>query len=659
MKGTVSIYPVMLCLLVILAVYSCKDDEVGPQLVAEAGPDTTATIGDTVWLDASASTGKDFTVLWKIKTQPGNDTITNSDSLHAWFIPYSNGLYQVQLAISRKGLFSNDYMNVTVSGAVVLNDSVISYTRLINIAQGTDPDYLVKGKVTVQDELIIDPNVIIEFEEDGAIVIEDGGLIYADHASFIPAASNWKGIHLMSEGNIFANCLINGAGNASFTGSPSGRAALLADGDATVAFSGNTISNSGGYGLSLLENAEFYFNQANQVYPFNGNRFISNQSGPLVLPVKTISDLVSQVFTEETPGSSIEIYGSGYSSQAGDDPLFSDMGLPYRITGLLNIYKDLSITKGVEMYFDEDAGMIIKGMLTISGTSSEPVILDGAGEGPASWMGVYVNTGQCNITHTSILNAGSEAFSGVGIKASLVADQTLSLQNSTISGSGGIGVYLPGYAHILYSDNFNNNTLTGNAISAIRLRMDDVAKATEGNTITAASETVPAVEIHMGLDDPLGTWPDLGAGIDYKVLETLKIKATKNLSLSSGVTIRFSAGTVFQVSGGFQALGSAGSEVTFEGTESNKGHWDGIFMNGTDPIRLDHTLIRDGGGAPTNQANVIVEASAADISITNSTINNSKGYGVLIMFGAQHFDINDPASNNTLDGDLGGFHIVN
>ena len=97
------------CLLAFLIIYSCKDEEIGPQLVAVAGPDTTVTIGDTVWLNASGSTGEDFDIQWKLKTQPGDDTISHSDSLHAWFIPLSNGLYQVQLTLSKKSLFSSDF----------------------------------------------------------------------------------------------------------------------------------------------------------------------------------------------------------------------------------------------------------------------------------------------------------------------------------------------------------------------------------------------------------------------------------------------------------------------------------------------------------------------------------------------------------------------
>ncbi len=48
--------------------------------------------------------------------------------------------------------------------------------------------------------------------------------------------------------------------------------------------------------------------------------------------------------------------------------------------------------------------------------------------------------------------------------------------------------------------------------------MDDVNKAVNGNTISTPA-SVPAVEVHMGLDDPLGSWINLEADYDYKILE--------------------------------------------------------------------------------------------------------------------------------------------
>ena len=67
-------------------------------------------------------------------------------------------------------------------------------------------------------------------------------------------------------------------------------------------------------------------------------------------------------------------------------------------------------------------------------------------------------------------------------------------------------------------------------------------------------------------------------------------------------------------------------------------------------------MVRDGGGDFQDKANLLVESTATDVSLTNSSLTNSKGYGVLIKSGASDFGINDPVSNNTLEGNLGDFH---
>ncbi len=643
-------------LLSLILISSCQEDNHEPELVAKTGPDTFASIGDTVWLDLSGSTGSDYQILWKIKTQPGEDTVVYTETDSAYFIPLSNGLYQVELTLTKGDLFSTDYQNIDVSGAVLLPDIFSQDTQLKKIALDFNTDYRAIGEVQVLAELSIDPGVIIEFASGASLVVKNEGNIYADNTTFTAIDSSWKGIYVESTGNTFANCVIENAGNASFTGNENEKTAVLAVGSSTLAFSGNTLRNSGGYGIVVKDNTEFFFDSPNQVYPYTNNRFENNAFGPMVIPVHVLSDLAGQFFENETPGTYIELYESTYSSQETKDPLFSDMGIAYRITGILTFNKNLSITRGVNMYFDQEAGIKVNGILTVSGNDTAPVNMDGINPIPGAWIGIHVKNGHAGFSYTNILNAGSNAFPDQDENAALTAEQTLSMDHCKISGSGGIGLYMPGIAHIQFFDNFKDNTLENNAISAVRIRMDDVNKVVNGNTIHAASSAVPAVEVHMGVDDPLGKWLNLDAEIDYSIIEPVKIKATKDLVVEAGTTIQMLAGMTWEVSGGLEANGQSGAPVTFEGTVSKKGHWDGIFLNGTQKILMNHAVIRDGGGAFEDKANVIVEATATDVTITNSSITNSKGYGVLIKSGASEFGINDPASNNTLEGDLGGFH---
>ena len=644
-------------LISLILLFSCKKDDEGPQLAAKTGPDALAGIGDTLRLDLRASTGSDYQILWQIKTQPGEDTIVHAETDSAYFIPSSNGLYQVQLTLTKGDFHSTDYQNFDVSGAVLLPDIISSDTRLRKIAQDLQADYRVRSELQVLAKLTIDPNVIIEFANGASLVVKNGGNIFADNTTFTAIDPSWKGICIETTGNSFANCVFENAGNASFTGNENEKAALLAYGNATLAFSGNTLRNSGGYGIIVKDNADFFFDSPNQVYPCTNNRFEKNASGPMVIPAYVLSDLAGQNFETETPGTFIELYESVYSAQETKNHLFSDMGIAYRVKGILTFNKNLAITRGVEMYFDPEGGIRVNGVLTVSGNDTAVVHMDGMDPVPGSWKGILVTNGHAGFSYTDILNAGGSVLPDQDETAALIVEQTLSMDHCRVSGSGGMGIHLPGAAHIQFFDNFKDNIIENNFAAALRIRMDDVNKVVNGNTIHSISSEVPAIEIHMGLDDPLGTWINMDAEIDYKIIEPLKIKATKDLVVEAGTTIQLLAGNTIEVSGGLQINGQSGAPVTIEGTVSKKGHWDGIILNGTQKIMINHAVIRDGGGKLEDKGNVIVAASAADVTITNAEIVNSKGYGVLIKSGASDFGINEPASNNTLEGDLGGFYM--
>jgi hypothetical protein len=377
----------------------------------------------------------------------------------------------------------------------------------------------------------------------------------------------------------------------------------------------------------------------------------------MLVPVYVLSDIDGQNFEEETPGTYIELYESTYTAGEIKNPIFSDMGIAYRVQGMLTFYKNLGITRGVAMYFDTEGGIRVNGNLTVSGNDTARVYMTGMNAVPGSWKGIHVMNGHAGFSYASILNAGGLTLPGQDETAALIVEQTLSMDHCMVSGSGGMGIHLPGEGHIQFFDNFKDNIIENNLGAAVRIRMDDVNKVVNGNTIRAGSGTVAALEVHMGLDDPLGTWINLEAEIDYVIIEPIKIKATKDLIIEAGSTIRLLAGRYIEVSGGLQVNGQPDAPVTFEGTQSKKGHWDGIFLNGTREIMINHAVIRDGGGALEDKGNVIVEAPASNVTITNAEIVNSKGYGVLVKAGALDFGINDPASNNTMEGDLGGFYM--
>jgi hypothetical protein len=190
--------------------------------------------------------------------------------------------------------------------------------------------------------------------------------------------------------------------------------------------------------------------------------------------------------------------------------------------------------------------------------------------------------------------------------------------------------------------------------SAIRLGFDDVHKILQNNIISAFSSATPAIEVRDGRTDFLGTWKNLDAETDYLVIEDVTLRAKKTMAIESGTNVVFASGVALNIPGSLDATG-----VTFRGVLQTAGYWDGIFISTDDHVILHNCTIRDGGGSAGDKADIIIQPGAASVTVTNCSVINSAGYGVLIKNGASDFNINSAASLNNLEGSLGPFFDEN
>jgi len=640
--------------IILVAFFSCQEGDLGPNLEADAGRDTTAHVGDTILLDASGSLGHDYQIKWGINSQPANDTIMFSQTDSAFLIPSKNGRYSVKLRISKGNEFSDDYITIIVAGAIPLYGSITNDTTLYKVNPAQETDYIVTSDLTCSGVFEIYQGVIIEFSDDAGLIISETGELYAENVTFKAAGSMWKGIHLKGPRAVLVSCIIRDGGSSSWTSETTDNTAVLLSGNALASFSGNTFESSGGFGIVVRDNATFKLDNVTQTLPLSSNHYISNASGPMKIPAGIFSKLSSPDFSEESENTYLTVYPSTYATSEPVNANISDFGIPYKFTGLIKFNKPLTILSGVKIYFTRTAGMIVSGNLSINGSASKPVTIDGLTGTSGSWNGIYVKSGNTMITYASILNAGYRALEGLTETAALTVEGTLNMQHSEVSGSNGMGIFLKDQATIRYADNFSGNTLQNNMTSAIRIGFDDVHKVLQNNTITAYSSTVPAIEVRAGTTDFLGTWKNLDAEIDYLIIENVTLKATKLMTIESGACINFASVTSLAIQGSLDA-----SDVTFKGDEQTAGYWDGIFISTDDHVIFDNCIIRDGGGDTDDKANIIIQSGADSVTITNCSITNSAGYGVLIKAGAPNFKINDPVSNNTLEGILGEFFDEN
>jgi uncharacterized protein YjbI with pentapeptide repeats len=117
-----------------------------------------------------------------------------------------------------------------------------------------------------------------------------------------------------------------------------------------------------------------------------------------------------------------------------------------------------------------------------------------------------------------------------------------------------------------------------------------------------------------------------------------------NVEIEAGVTIKFESQTIFDVfpGGKLTAIGTATAPITLEGLESDAGYWGGIYLNSARDNTLSYFNISGGGYDEWSMRSNIAMWDGAKLTITNSLISNSSGYGF------QYADVGSLIHNNVI-----------
>jgi hypothetical protein len=128
----------------------------------------------------------------------------------------------------------------------------------------------------------------------------------------------------------------------------------------------------------------------------------------------------------------------------------------------------------------------------------------------------------------------------------------------------------------------------------------------------------------------------------YLASKTPVIGAGVTLTLAPGVTILFAQGTALRFSAE-QALIAAGTEeepICLTGDQAERGFWKGIELSRTEGAddKLDYVTIEYAGDTTSDAEaaaiKVVSDSRAVRLSLTNSTIRESEGYGLYLVASA-------------------------
>ena len=335
----------------------------------------------------------------------------------------------------------------------------------------------------------------------------------------------------------------------------------------------------------------------------------------------------------------------------------------------------MTILPGTTLKFSSEGGLLITetGSLNASGTSEKPITFTGVTATAGSWLGVAFrsNDPANKLIFVNISFAGSKPFccdyfEAAGQKASVVlggatlaSPVQVTIQNSTVSRSGGYGVYLfktgslPGFS----GNSFKANTQAPVSLPLSRIDQLDTTSvyggAGEPNTeqfvrvLEADNDTNIAQSIKK-----LDVAYRMSAGVAAR---DLVYKGT--LTINAGAILEFEADSGLSIdnTGSLTVNGTSTDPVVFKGRSASKGFWKGINI-GSLGNTINFATVRDAGSstfccaqADGAKAGISIGDTlgvAAAVTLSNSSLSNNV-VGVYTHSGGTFTNTTNAFSGNT------------
>jgi len=542
---------------------------------------------------------------------------------------------------------------VTISDVTCAN--LYDYVGATTISQNTSLSgcwlvnnyfYINGGSGNPSALLTIQPGTTMIFGSSAGLNIQSNGAMSAIGTQQLPilftaavkAPNMWKGVQYTFSGDArnelafvtieYAGLPVNGSGNLMAIGLPT-----------QLKVRDSVLRNGGNYG--------FDFDSSAVVTQFARNTMTGNLAGPGRLYSENVKNLDSAShYSGNGNGGDLDYVEVLASQYVTTNATWPTIDVPYYINGYLYIDTgNLNLSPGSVFLFDSNGGMNIKtqGSLNASGSAQQKILFTRRYPTINAWRGIqYTFSPSANnkLNHVIVeYGAGGSGTNGFGGVMAFGQNATLSIDNSTISDSINYGVTFE-YDSVITS--FTNNIITRNAqpvhlTSNIVDRLEDHASAT-GNDFTGNTSDIIEVSAY-NITKATGTlWPNVG--VPYRVSGRVYVYAP--IVIEPGVTLYMSSGSSIWVGGGSatqtgRIVANANIDSPIIITSANipnpllgatAGDWQGIEFASSTNNSFDYVTVSYGGASGLNASANIVLMNTSSLSIHNSDISFSSGYGI-------------------------------
>lgn len=354
--------------------------------------------------------------------------------------------------------------------------------------------FVESGRYNIKNELIIAAGNTLEFASGAGLRLGEQSSDCSDTTGSLNATGTltnpitfkgavagkgtWLGIgfNSSSPNNNLIYSTISGGGSGKLYNGADFAANITLQCDSRLTIQNTTVDDSGGFGIYMLDDDA-------ELTDFEENTIANNELAPVWMHLPQVDQLDAATSYAEGNGRPyIQVEGDALTDA---DLTIKKLEVPYRIETEESgretyVETALTIEAGTILEFETGAGLVLgspgvdciptTGSLNAQGTSEEPIIFRGASEGQGTWLGIGINSStSANLfDYCEISGGGAEQMYNAGGQGNIVihCSGSLTLENSTVSDSGGWGVdFVQGGNSLSQTDNTFLNNALGNVAS--------------------------------------------------------------------------------------------------------------------------------------------------------------------------------------------------
>lgn len=513
-------------------------------------------------------------------------------------------------------------------------------------------DYVVSCVLDVTANLVIEPGVVIEFEENAGIGVYDGGTINAvgteDEPIVLrgqsPVAGYWRGIHVETNSinNQLDHVTIQHAGS-NYVYCCNEKASLFLKG-AKMTIKNTQIAQGGGYGIHLKGNVS--------LDGFENNMITTHKEEPIFTTAFLAGSL---------NGAGLDFSGNTkdfiriYDADVSEPVTIPALNVPYLQEGfVLDVTESMTISAGVEWICEANAGIGIydNGSLKLDGSSANEIVIRGKEAVDGYWRGIHIETNSLNnvFSYARISEAGANyVYCCNEIATVFLKDGKLSMDHTVLSNGASYGLVAKEAAELR---NYASNTVTSHKNLPLYLAAERVGEL-DGEESDYTGNEEDFIGIFNSDVSNNTTWPT--NNVPYLVDGSV-IDIKKPLIIEPGVEV------VFRSSGGlgvyddasFYAVGTANDPIIFRGFSAQAGYWRGIHIetNSLDN-QIKHATISHSGNnyvyCCNDKAGVLLKGG--QLVVENATFSDNAGCGITVKSGGNLTENDNTFSSNS-EGDI-------